>query len=442
MLPFVGVVAWGWHLGSLLVVYWVEALATAVMAAVKALFAERGSPRIPGSLEPLHELREKRGGWRPREGWPPVYPRNVPFALSVVGFWSVLALPLTLLYWSRTGPTVTLSLDLAVGIGALLFAQLRDFRVEYVGGEEYATTSAQELLRTPAQLGVVVLSVGLLAADGRSGGLALLFGVVTAKAGASAYRFYADHVGQPRRRLGELFDGRETSEPPPELDLPDAAVRGRVTVDTRSVLLGSVWAIAFGFATRLGLGALVLLGFATLAGRPIWIAVGTVGVFGVAVARVLAFYLRYGTVEYQRRGDDLVAYDTLLGAPQWIVPVGPATEFSVANAIVDRLRGTDTLVITDVASVDGRDVQLGPVSDADKAVETLDLPVARTDRPERDPAVIVAASLLALAFVAVPAGLFLSPQVDGATVAGLGVALGPVFFLPVGVLLWAALSRI
>ncbi|WP_251342587.1 DUF6498-containing protein [Haloplanus halophilus] len=441
LLPLVGVVAWGWDLTSLLLVYWVEALATVVMAAVKALFAERGSPGVPGSLEPLHELREKRGGWRPRAGWPPIYPRNVPFALSVVGFWAVTALPLTLLYLGTAGPSVALSLDLLLGIGALVVAQVRDFRVEYVGGREYATASAQELLRTPAQLGVVVLSVGLLAVDGRAGGVALLLGVVVAKAGASAYRFYADHVGRPILRLGERF-AVDASEPPPELDVPDAPVRGRVTVDARSVLLWSVPAIAFGFATRFGLGALALLGIAALAGRPVWIAAGCLAVLGVVVGRVLTVYFRYGTVEYRRRGDDLVAYDALLDAPQWIVPVEPSTEFSVKNAIVDRLRGTDTLTVADVASADGRDVQIGPVADADEAIETLDLPVERTDRPERDPAAIVAASLLALAFLAVPAGLVLAPQVDAATAAGVGVAVGPFLLLPVGVLVWAALSRI
>ena len=277
LLPLFGVVVWGWNLTSLLVVYWAETLATVVMAAVKALFAERGSPGGPGSVEPLHELREKRGGWRPWQGWPPIYPRNVPFALSIVGFWVVTALPLSFLYWETNGPAVTLSLDLVAGIGALLVAQVRDFTTEYIDDETYATVSAQELLRTPAQLGVVVLSVGLLAADGRSGGLALLFGVVVAKAAASAYRFYTDHVGAPAFRLGEHFE-TDASEPPPELDLPEAPVRGRVTVDARSVLLGSVWAIAFGFATRIGLATLAALGFAVLVGRPAWIAVALLAV--------------------------------------------------------------------------------------------------------------------------------------------------------------------
>ncbi|SEA06449.1 hypothetical protein SAMN04488065_1654 [Haloplanus vescus] len=441
LLPLVGVVAWGWDLTSLLVLYWVEACVTMVMAAVKALFAERGSPGISGSIEPLHELREKRGGWRPHPNWPPLYPRNVPFALSVVGAWSVTALPLTLLHWGADGPDIALSLDLLAGIGALLVSQVRDFVTEYVGDEEYATVSAQELLQTPIQLGVVVLSVGLLAADSRAGSLALLVGVVLVKAAVSAYRFYADHVGEPLVQLGERFTA-DASEPPPELDLPDAPVRGRVGVDARSVLLGSVWAVAFGFATRFGMGSLVVAGFAALTRRPLWIALGLVPLLAVVAGRVCSFYLRYGTIEYQRRGENLVAYDTLLDAPQWVVPVDSTTEFSVKNAIVDRLRGTDTLTVADVASADGRDVQLGPVRDAEAAAETLDLPVEETARPARDPTVIAAASLLVLAFLAVPAGLFLAPQVERSTAVGIVVVLGPFGAIPVVALLWVVLARI
>jgi hypothetical protein len=53
LLPLIGVIGLGWSLWSLLVVYWVEAFSTVVIAAVKTLFAERGSPGISGQIEPL-----------------------------------------------------------------------------------------------------------------------------------------------------------------------------------------------------------------------------------------------------------------------------------------------------------------------------------------------------------------------------------------------------
>ena len=442
LLPLVGVVAWGWDLTALLAAYWAEAFSTVVLAAMKALFAERGSPGIPGQIEPLHELREKRGGWRFRTTWPPLYPRNLPFALSILGFWLVTVVPLSVGYWFVADLRLVLSLDLALGIGALVVTQGSDFVFEYIGNEEYAEASAQEIVRTPAQLSLVVVSVGLLAAvDSRAGGLLILSLVVVTKTTVSMYQFYAEHVGTPIFQLRDRLLGDEPdSEPPPELDLPNAEVSGRVTVDARSVLLGSVGAVVFGFVNRIGFLTLLFLVFAVVAGDLLWLAIALLAVLVLASARVLSYFLRYGTVEYQRRGDELVAYDTALEAPQWIAAVDSGADFAVRNAIADRLLGTGTLTIADVESVD-RDVRLGPVSDIDRAVAQLDLPVQQTERPERDPAVIAAAGVLVLFFLAVPAGLFLTPDVSDTLAWGLSLVFAPFFLLPVGALVWAALSR-
>ncbi|MDS0297892.1 DUF6498-containing protein [Halogeometricum sp. S1BR25-6] len=114
--PLVGVAVWEWDLSSLLVLYWVEAFVTVLVAAAKALLAERGSPSLASGPEPLHELREKRGGWRIRPGWPPVYPRNVPVAASILGFWVVFVLPMSLLLWPSSVESVP-SAGLAAGGG-------------------------------------------------------------------------------------------------------------------------------------------------------------------------------------------------------------------------------------------------------------------------------------------------------------------------------------
>jgi len=90
----------------------------------------------------------------------------------------------------------------------------------------------------------------------------------------------------------------------------------------------------------------------------------------------------------------------------------------------------------------GFDGVIEAAGDADEAVETLGLPVEETTRPERDPAIIAAASGLLLAFAAVPVGLVLAPQVETGTAVGITVVLGPLCALPVGALLWAALSRV
>lgn len=438
LLPLVGVVAWGWNLGTLLVLYWLEAAATVFLAAFKSLFAERGSTELTSRIEPLHELRAKRGGWRIRSGWPPVYPRNVPFALSVLGSWSLTVLPVSVLYWASADLSVPLSPGLPLSVAALAFGHAAAFVTDYVGEARYREVSAQELVAPPTLLIAVVAFLGLLSAGGGAAtGFALLVVVVLGKTVASAARFSADRLGGSWAPL----DGPEASRPPPEIDSPDDPVSARVGVDARAVLAGSVVAIGYGFATRVGYLSLGAFAFSLLTGDVGVVALAAVPVLVVAAARVLSYYLRYGTIEYQRRGDALVAYDTVLDEPQWVADVH-RTEFSVRNAVVGRLLGTGTLELSGVDAADHDPVRFGPVSDVDAAVTALELPVSRTDRPDRDPAVVAAGIGLAATFLAVPAALALSSQVDARTAVGLLVAFGPLFLLPIGLLVWAGLSRL
>lgn len=442
LLPLVGVVAWGWNLGTLLVLYWLEAAATVFLAALKSLFAERGSTELTSRVEPLHELRAKRGGWRIRPEWPPVYPRNVPFALSVLGSWCLTVLPVSVLYWASADLSVPLSPGLRLSVAALVFGHAAAFVTDYVGEGRYREVSAQELVGPPTLLVAVVAFLGLLSAGGGAAtGFAVLVVVVLGKTAVSAARFYTDRLDGSWAPLDGVLPGPEASRPPPEIDRPDDPVSARVGVDARAVLAGSVVAIGYGFATRVGYLSVGAFAFSLLTGDAGVVALAAVPVLVVAAARVLSYYLRYGTIEYQRRGDALVAYDTVLEEPQWVADVH-RTEFSVRNAVVGRLLGTGTLELSGVDAADHDPVRFGPVSDVDAAVTALELPVSRTDRPDRDPAVVVAGIGLAATFLAVPAALALSSRVDARTAVGLLVAFGPLFLLPIGLLVWAGLSRL
>jgi hypothetical protein len=282
--------------------------------------------------------------------------------------------------------------------------------------------------------------LGLLASAGdRSGGLVLLTGIVVVKTTTSVYRIVTDHTDLPVPSvLDGAFDGNH-AEPRPDIDTPDGPVRGRVSVDAAPVLLGSLPMVAFGFAHRSTFAILIGLAFAALAGGWVWLVPGVVFVLVVAGARIGSYYLRYGTIEYRRYEGQLVAYDTALGAVQWTASVDSAT-FSIRNAIPDRLLDTGTLNVSGADPGD-RDAQVGPVADLDAAIERLDLPVADPARPERDSAVIASALILALFFLAVPAGLALSPKVDTAQLIGLAIGVGPIFLLPVVLMIWAALRR-
>jgi len=442
LLPLVGVVAWGWSLGTLLVLYWLEGAATVLVAALKSLFAERGSGGLPSRVEPLHELRAKRGGWRIRSGWPPVYPRNLPFALSILGVWAVTVLPVSGLYWLSTDLSVPLSPGLWLGVGALVFGHAAGFVTDYIGTETYREVSAQELAGTPALLTAVVTLLGFLSVDtGASTAFALLVVVVLGKTAVSTYRYYTERLGGSGGRLDGWLSDEEASGPPPELEAPDDPVSARVGVDARAVLAGSVGAVGYGVANRVGYGAVAVFVLALLAGTPGIVALAAVPILVVVAARVVSYYLRYGTIEYRRQGDALVAYDTVLDEPQWIADVYRA-DLSVRNSVVDRLLETGTLTLSGVDSVDRGSVRFGPVSDLDAAVEALDLPVRRTDRPDRDLAVVVAGVVLAASFLVVPAALFVSPEVDDGTAVGLLLAIGPWLLFLIVLLVWAGLMRV
>jgi hypothetical protein len=213
-------------------------------------------------------------------------------------------------------------------------------------------------------------------------------------------------------------------------------------VSPKSVLLGGVSAVWVGFANRVGI--LVIFGFiaAVEVRNIVWIAVGLGVILLIVAVRLLSYYLRYGTIEFQRRDDMLVAYDTLLQAPQWVVPVRSGAQFSIQNSIPDRIFGTGTLIISGVDTAASNEVQFGPVTDLDGAIETLDLPVRREERPARDPAVIAASVGLMMCFGAIPIGLLFTSKVSQTETLDILAVFGPFLLIPIGALLWAALSRI
>jgi len=444
ILPLIGVFIGDWNVWTLLLLYWIEAVSTVLLGALKSLFAKQGSPDVVGQREPLHELRQKRGGWRPLPSLPPLYPRNVPFALSIVGVWGSTILPISVLSWATIETPVAMSWEVAVSVGALLIAHAAEFSVDYLGTKQYEDVSAREILQRPTQLTMGVMLLGILALTASQlAGIAVLGGFVVVK---TAISVSWESTGPISRTLQAWFDrlseDRELSRPQPEPDLPDEEVQSRVTVSPKSVLLGS---ISTTLLTAINRGvALLLLGVcaAMLTRHLVWGGVGLVVLSCVFAVRIASYYLRYGTIEYQRRGDTLVAYDTVLKAPQWIVPVHSRAKFEIKNAIPDRLFDTGTLRISGVKATPTNTVQFGPVADLDSAIETLGLPVRHDGRPDQDPAVVGAALILALFFTVVPLLLLGSSQVSRAEAAGGLVLIAPFFLMLIGVLLYAMLARI
>ncbi|MDB9235877.1 DUF6498-containing protein [Halorubrum ezzemoulense] len=444
LLPLAGIVYGDWNVWTLLLLYWIEAFSTVLFGVLKSLFAKQGSPDVVGEREPLHELRHKRGGWRPLSTLPPIYPRNVPFALSILGIWASTILPITILFWVLVETSIALSWEVAVSVGALIVAHGIEFHREYLGAKTYKNVSAREILQQPSQLTLGVMFLGIIGLSmGQSAGVTVLGGFVIVK---TILAVSWESTGPIASAFQELFDrlsaDREFSRSQPELSLPDEPVEARVTVSPQSVLLGSSTTILLTVVNR-GV-ALLLAGVvaAIVTARFLWVGIGLTVLLGIFIIRAGSYYFRYGTIEYQRRGEMLVAYDTVLDAPQWLVPIHSRARFEIKNAIPDRLFGTGTLQISNVETAPTNTVQFGPVADLDHATETLDLPIRHEERPEQDPAVVGAALVLALVFLSVPLLLLGSPQVSGAEMAAVMVLIAPFFMILLSVLIYAMLARI
>ena len=444
LLPLVGVAIWEWSLASLLVIYWLEALTTALLAAIKALFAKQGSPELPG-VQPLADLRAKRGGLR-LNGWPPIYPRNVPFAVSILSVWCVTVLPVSLLAWLSLDLAPTLSGGLLVAVAALVASHLADFRFDYIGAERYADVSARGLTRTPAQHVLVLLCLLPFVAGEAASGVVLLAGIVLAKTTAEGYRFYVDHMGRPLVAVTDwlkqsaLIETEPLQEPPPELALPDAAVDGHVETDTVAVVLGSVTNVILGLVSRGGILLASVIVFGIAIGSPLVVGAAAAILLAIVAVAVLSRWLRFGTIEYQRRDHEIVAYDRLLAEPQWVAPVYGG-DIEVKNAIPDRLLGTGTLTLSTTTD-DRETATLGPVPDLDAAVDELGLPVSQPRRPETEYSVVAAAGGLLVVFAVVPMSVLTVGDLDGGTAVAVIVIAAPVCASVGGVLVWAGLSRI
>jgi membrane protein YdbS with pleckstrin-like domain len=445
LFPLLGVSVWGWNLTSLLVIYWFEALTTALLAAIKALFAKQGSPELY-VLEPMANLRAKRGGLQPRSGWPPIYPRNLPFAVSILGVWCIAVLPMSLLAWLSLDLTPTVSGGLLVALAALVASHLTDFRVDYIGTERYTNVSAQELTRTPAQQVLVLFCLLPFITGETASGAVLIGGVVLAKTAGEAYRFYVDHMGQPLVAVTDwlqqstLIETESLQEPPPEIELPDSPVDGRVTTDTAAIILGSIPDIMLGLVSDGGilLGAVLIFGIAI--DSPLVVGFAVAVLLAIVAVAVLSRWLRFGTIEYQRRDHEIVAYDRLLAEPQWVTPVYRG-DIEVKNAIPDRLLGTGTVTLS-TPNDDDKPVTLGPVPDLDAAVDELALPIRQPRRPETEYTVVAAAAGLLAVFAVLPVVVLTVGDLDTGTAIAVLVFAAPLLFPLVGGLLLSGLSRL
>lgn len=427
-LPLVGVLRFGWEPGILVLVYGLEVLLSLSLAGATALVAQRPPPAEREGVVSVSDSRlaEKRGRLRVHDALPPIYPRNVPFTLAVAlavatyaVFFGIVAMVLV-----PDPGRVLARPDVLASVVALVVGQFVETGREYVIGREYERVSPYAVVEAPARrlfvLLVVLGTAGL--AVGSTGALALVVGVKLLVEWSS---FRAARAGAERNRFVDRFLGwfagpAEPAGSPPPVRVPATAPDARVRTARTAVLLdgavASLWRFAFSLPF-FGAGWLVValaLAEWTESAAVFWLGVAAGVGLGVAAlgTRIGTRYLERGALEYQRREDVLVAYDRLLGEPQWAAPVSGLRNVTVANdALADRLLGTRTFRVTTGVLSSETERRLGPVADPERLVDAFDLPVATTDLDPANRPLAVVAAVLAAGIVLGTVGALVAPGV-------------------------------
>ncbi|WP_418284176.1 DUF6498-containing protein [Halorubrum sp. DTA46] len=410
LIPLFGVLRLGWDPATLVVIYALELLFTFPLAGMKALFAARPprTDREESSVVSVSsELTETRGSLRLVPWLPPVYPRNLPFATAVVNgaVWFLIAFGVVLSSVVAAGDVLTRP-EVLVGALALILGQsvetLRDF---FRGG--YETASAYSVIETPTRQAffltfalMMIPGIGGVGAEGVLGVIVLVKLLIE----WSAYRATTDGTG----RLTDWLSGPEPMDADLDpVEIPDDTPGACISTDRRAVLYTAVFDVVGRLAPFLVMPfifvwfvVISVLGDGASPGVTIGASVVIVASFlGSLAMRVLFVFLQYGSLEYHRDGDRIVAYDTLLAEPQWSASIPALRNVQIVpDRLADRLLGTRTLAITTGWGDIETRRYLGPTTDGDDLIEAFELPVrtADLDPIDRRPAAFVTACLVAL----------------------------------------------
>lgn len=198
LLPLAGVVAFGWRIGELLAVYWIEVVVMVLAYSAAALFAERPidledrSFYVVGYSEDT-EIDEDRWEADPEPirlvSWlPPVYRRNVGVVVRSLGVFYFVAFPLLgvgLDAVSYVTPSVGFA---AVGV---CLAQVAEVRREFFAERAYEEQSPYMVVEAAQRIVFFYFGIGMLAVPA----VTVVLLVIQAVAGSAAFDAVAAVVG-------------------------------------------------------------------------------------------------------------------------------------------------------------------------------------------------------------------------------------------------------
>ncbi|ELZ34748.1 hypothetical protein GLW36_12330 [Halorubrum terrestre] len=168
LLPLAGVVAFGWRVGELLAVYWIEVAALVLAHAAAAMFAERPIVLEDRSfyITGYDEDAERDEVWESDPtpirlvSWlPPIYRRNFRVVRRSLGVFAFLLFPLVPVGWdalSYLTPTVGLA---ALGVCG---AQVAEVRREFFAERAYEERSPYMVVEAAQRVVFFYFVIGML----------------------------------------------------------------------------------------------------------------------------------------------------------------------------------------------------------------------------------------------------------------------------------------
>jgi len=411
-------------------------------------------------------LSEKRGSVRPVAWLPPIYPRNVPFALAVCGtaVWVAIGVGVVLSQTLDVSEAIRRPGVLASAL-ALFAGQLVDAGRTYFLRRRYEETSPYAVVEPPARQAVFLIVVGFaLPFLDAFGGVAPLVALVFAKVlvewstvrstggdsgdggsegDGSEWSGSESDDGDTAGGLTDWLAGPDNATASLDsVSVPDRAPDERVSAHRQAAVaagvLRTLTVAAPIYATLTFVAWIAFFGLFVGGDAPLPVAYGSlvaaiVLLVGAVATDAIGYALRDATVEYRRYGDRIVAHDTWLDEPQWDASLEFVREADVVyTRLPDRVLGARTFEAT-VGYGDGeRECRIGPVHDGTAAVEAFDLSVGGTDLPPIDRRAVALAAGVVLAAVVGTVLWFAGPWSSSADV------VRAVFVLP----FVAALTRL
>ncbi|MUW15440.1 hypothetical protein GJ633_12925 [Halorubrum sp. CBA1125] len=432
VVPLVGVFHLGWSAQTFAVVYAIELVVAVPFAGLKALFA-RPPPNYdelerPREDDPLKsdewggtsvgpsDLNRRRGSVTIVDPLPPIYPRNVPFALQAFG----AAVGLVGVFLFVLGrfvdvPATLADPSVAASVVFLVISHVGVVEREYFRKRRHETSTPRDVVAsatTEAGLATVVLMFAIV--GGPTGALVAFVAV----------KMFAEWRGY---RGGVAFDPDEGVGTLPPVAAPDVLPTAEVRPDRRAVRAAALWR---GATSAVSGGPAYLFAWVGLTAGSAGVVAATVVCFGLLPAglgglKAVEYALTHGTLAYQRRDDAVVAYDDLTDTVQWATPVDDLRDAELCEGeLADR--ACDTRTFSLIPSAGEYELSVAHLREYGRAVEAFELPVETTAFGPLDRRVAGVAAAVGACGIAVVAGLaYYAPSI-AAVAAGFGGPFGVV----------------